>query len=258
MHNPELSNKIFIGVVEENKDPKRLGRVKVRIPLYFENISTENIPWASPWKDLNGNEFSAPDVGKIVSVVFDQGNPYMPEYIYAEHYNINLEEKLKSLKDSDYTTFKSIFLDHQTQIYRSQSEGLRIDHEFSNINITKDGNIDVNLRDNSKKLNLGSPDADQQVVLGTDFMSWMDEFVNALLSPAYASTPIGSPVAPLPNIVEVCIKYQTLRLDKFLSSHVRVPTNRTIKPQKRKSTNQKGDNWSTTQKKNNLNDRKSR
>jgi hypothetical protein len=256
MHNPEISNKIFLGVVEDNNDPKRLGRVKVRIPLYFENIDTENIPWASPWKDLNGNEFSAPDVGKIVSVVFDQGNPYLPEYIYAEHYNINLENKLKALKESDYPTFKAIFLDDKTQIYRSESEGLKIDHEFSNINITKNGNINVNLRDNLAKLNLGSPDADQQVVLGTDFMDWMDSLVDALLQSPYTNA--GGPVMPLPNIVEVLLKYQALRLDKFLSNHVRVPTNRTIKEQTRESLDQKGDNWSTTQKKNNPNATKSR
>ena len=255
MHNPEISNKIFLGVVEDNNDPKRLGRVKVRIPMYFENIPTDVIPWASPWKDLNGNEFSAPDVGKIVSVVFDQGNPYLPEYIYAEHFNINLENKLKSLKESDYPTFKAIFLDDKTQIYRSESEGLKIDHQFSNINITKNGNINLNLRDNQAKLNLGSPDADQQVVLGTDFMEWFDSLMNTLLSSPYWN--LGGPVSPNPNLVEVITRYKTLRLDKFLSQHVRVPTNRAIKEQRRESIDQKGDNWSTTQKKNNPNDRKS-
>lgn len=256
MHNPEISNKIFLGVVEDNNDPKRLGRVKVRIPLYFENIATENIPWASPWKDLSGNEFSAPDIGKIVSVVFDQGNPYLPEYIYAEHFNVNLENKLKSLQENDYPTFKAIFLDDKTQIYRSESEGLRIDHVFSNINITKNGNINVNLRDNSTKLNLGSPDADQQVVLGTDFMDWMDKFIEALTNSPYFNG--GGPVVVNPILAEALIDYKIKRLDKFLSSHVRVPTNRTIKEQTRDSLDQKGDNWSTTVKKNNPNDRKSR
>ena len=44
MHNPEISNKIFIGVVEKNDDPKRLGRVKVRIPLYFDEIDIDSVP----------------------------------------------------------------------------------------------------------------------------------------------------------------------------------------------------------------------
>lgn len=110
MDKEELSKKIFIGIVEDNADPKRLGRVKVRIESVYDEMPTEDIPWASSWKDLDGNEFNMPDVGKMVSVVFDHGNIYKPEYIYADHYNINLENKLKSLSDDDYKSFKGIML----------------------------------------------------------------------------------------------------------------------------------------------------
>ena len=44
-------------------------------------------------------------------------------------FNINLENKLKSLKESDYPTFKAIFLDDKTQIYRSESHEWR-EHRF--------------------------------------------------------------------------------------------------------------------------------
>lgn len=253
MHNPEISNKIFIGVVEKNDDPKRLGRVKVRIPLYFDEIDIDSIPWARPWKDLNGNEFSVPDVGKIVSVVFDQGNPYMPEYIFAEHYNINLEKKLESLNKSDYPSFKALFLDHSTQIYRSESEGLKIDHEYSNMNITKNGSINMNLKDNSAKLNLGSPDPDQRVVLGDNFMKWMDKFMEALSAPGsnYLTGPApGAAVGIAPGLAQVYLEYKSSRQNKFLSKHVRVPENDKIKEQTRDYENQKGDRWQTTKKTN--------
>lgn len=252
MHNPEISNKIFIGVVEKNDDPKRLGRVKVRIPLYYDEIDTDSIPWARPWKDLNGNEFSAPDVGKIVSVVFDQGNPYMPEYIFSEHYNTNLEKKLKELSNSDYPSFKAVLFDHSTQIYRSESEGLKIDHEYSNINLRKNGNININLKDNSTKLNLGSPDPDQRVVLGDNFMKWMDQFIEALVVPGsgYLTSVPGAPVGVAGPLAEAYTSYQSLRQSKFLSKHVRVPENDKIKEQRRSYENQKGDKWSTTKKTN--------
>lgn len=103
----KLLNKIFIGIVEDNLDEKRLGRVRVRvINVFDEGIETDCLPWASPWKDLNGNEFNVPEVGKIVSVVFDEGNAYKPEYIFAEHYNANLESKLGSLSDGAYKSMK--------------------------------------------------------------------------------------------------------------------------------------------------------
>ena len=122
MDKKKLKESIFIGVVEDNQDPKKLGRIKVRVHSVYDKIPTDDLPWARAWKDLDGNQFNIPDVGKIVSVVFDDGDVHIPEYIYAEHYNINLENKLKSLSDSDYKTFKGIMVDHSTQIYRSETE----------------------------------------------------------------------------------------------------------------------------------------
>ena len=160
----------YIGVVEENEDPKKLGRCRVRVIDIFDDIPKDDIPWASPWKDLNGNEFNVPDKGKILTVVFDSGNIYKPEYIYAEHYNINLENKLQNLSNDDYLSMKSLFFDHSTQIYRNTSEGLRLDHEYTNINLDKNGNILLNLRDNKSIITLGSKDSDEEAVLGTTFM----------------------------------------------------------------------------------------
>src|ERR1035437_6593283 len=106
----------YIGIVEVNIDPKKLGRCRIRVVDIFDNIPTNDIPWSSSWKDLNGNAFNVPEVGKIVTVVFDSGNIYKPEYIYADHYNINLEKKLSDISNSDYPTMKSLIFDHKTQI----------------------------------------------------------------------------------------------------------------------------------------------
>lgn len=250
----ELKSKIFIGVVEDNQDPKRLGRCKIRVFNVFEEIPTDDIPWATPWKDLNGNEFSVPDVGKMVTVVFDSGNPYKPEFIYAEHYNVNLQKKLQDIPDSDYTTFKTVLFDHSTQIYRSESEGLRLDHEYSNINLTPDGNININLRDNNSKSNIGSPDASQAAVLGTSFMAWMDKFVKELLGGGggpYLGN-LGAPVVASPGFVDVLLEYQKDRTPKFLSRHLWLVDNNEVKEQKRDYKKQYGDTWKSTVVTNNL------
>src|ERR1035437_5707727 len=98
----------YVGIVEDNEDPKKLGRCKVRVLDLFDEIPVADIPFASPWKDLNGNEFNVPEKGKVVTVVFDQGNIYKPEYIYSDHYNVNLEKKLGSLSGKDYTSMKAL------------------------------------------------------------------------------------------------------------------------------------------------------
>jgi len=58
-------SRTYIGVVEDNEDPKKLGRVRARVLDLFDDMPIDDIPWASPWKDLNGNEFNVPEKGKV-------------------------------------------------------------------------------------------------------------------------------------------------------------------------------------------------
>lgn len=249
MDSEKLKRETFLGVVVDNKDPFRLGRCKIKVFQIFDRLETEDIPWATPWKDLNGNEFTIPEIGKIVSVVFDQGNKYTPEYIYAQNFNVNLERKLKNISVDDYQSMRAVLVDHSTQIYRTQSEGLKIDHEYTNINIDQYGNILMNLRDNKSIITLGSKDSDEEVVLGTTFMRWFDDLVSCLLGEnggAYIDK-TAAPVTAGPKLTETLLKYSLLK-EKFLSRHVRLPKNDLIAPQGREYINQRGDFENATRK----------
>lgn len=244
----ELKNQIFVGVVEDNNDPKRLCRIKVRVFNIFDDIPVEDMPWSVPWKDLGGNVGGVPEVGKVVSVVFDEGNPYKPEYIKAEHFNINLENKLKAISEEDYLSFSSLMFDHSTQIFVSKSTGLKLDHEYTNINLDKDGNINLNLRDNNSKVLVGSPDSAQAAVLGTSFMAWMDTFIDNLLGAnggPYLGN-LGAPVIANPAMIQCCLEYKASRTPKFLSDRVWIVDNLEVKPQKREYIDQQGDKWKST------------
>jgi hypothetical protein len=247
MTKEELKARIFIGVIEDNVDPKRVGRCKVRVMNIFDEIPAEHLPWATPWKDLNGNSALIPDKGKVVSVIFDDGNPYKPEYIYAEHYNVNLEKKLKELNDSDYTSMKALMFDHKTQIYSNDSEGLKIDYKFNNINITKD-DINVNLKDNFGHVNIGTPTANQQAILGNHWLDWFDKFVENLLGAnggPYLGN-LGAPVLANPAFLDVLNEYALYRNPKFLSHHVNLVDNEYVDKQDRICEPQIGDNWKST------------
>ena len=220
------ANKTYIGVVEDNDDPKKIGRLKIRVMDVFDEMSVEDIPWASPWKDLNGNTFNVPEKGKVLVVLFDQGDTYKPEFIFADHYNANLEKKLESISGDNYKSMKSLIFDHKTQIYVNDEEGVKIDHKYNNVNITEN-TIDFNLKDNNRHVNIGDATAAQQAILGNHWMDWFDEFVDNLLGnkagPFLGN--IGAPVVPNPAFIQVLLKYKKLRDPVFLSHHVNIVDN---------------------------------
>jgi hypothetical protein len=249
-------NKTYIGIVEDNNDPKKMGRVKVRVVDVFDDIELDDIPWATPWKDLNGNYFNTPEKGKVLIIVFDQGDSNKPEFIFSDHYNINLENKLKSLSDDNYTTMKSLIFDHRTQIYVNEEEGLKLDHKYNNVNITEH-TIDLNLKDNNRNVNIGDAAASQQAILGNHWMDWFDEFVDNLLGakggPFLGN--LGAPVVPNPAFISILQKYKALRDPVFLSHHVNIVDNNkvtTVKNTEREDDPQLGDNWQSTVKENEL------
>ena len=245
--------KSYVGVVEDNNDPKKLGRVRVRVLNVFDDLSVDDIPWARPWKDLNGNGFNIPDKGKIVTVIFESANIYKPEYISADHFNINLEKKLSGLSESDYLTMKALIFDHKTQIYVNEGEGLKMDHKFNVINI-KDKSINVNLKDNFGKINLGTANSTQRAILGDNFLNWFDDFVKILIGdkggPFLGN--LGAPVIATPALMSNIQIYQQKKEPKFLSKNVYIVDNEYVTKLDRIAEGQKGDTWTSTVKDNNV------
>ena len=258
------ANKTYIGTVEDNNDPKKLGRCKIRVLDVFDEktkddkyeISLEDLPWATPWKDVNGNNFNLPEKGKVVTVVFEDGNKNTPEYISSDHYNVNLEKKLEQLAEADYLSMKALIYDHKTQIYVNDSEGLKLDHKFNNVNI-RETSINVNLKDNFGKINLGSPNSTQRAILGDNFTNWLDEFLNILMGdkggPFLGN--LLSPVVATPALMAQIQLYRSLKDPKILSKNVYIVDNDSVVTQERTdggaakgsvTEGQKGDTWAST------------
>ncbi len=219
-----LNNKIFVGLVEENKDEKRKGRVKVRVQGVFNDIVLEHIPWSSPFRGSDGKNFSVPAIGKIVNVIFPQGNLYEPQYIYSENYNINLQDKLNDLDLAEYTNFTALLFDHRCQISVDDT-ALNLDY-FGNAIRIKSTDIDIKLKDNTQLLNLGHSDCDQDAVLGTHFFEWMDKFMQTLLKPTSLVGNFGAPVLR-PEIDQLITEYQSIR-PTFVSNNVKIVDNSKI------------------------------
>lgn len=74
--------------VENNMDPRKLGRIKARVYPFFVDIKAEDLPWAVPAMAIStgsGNgtgTFCVPDVGTFIWVFFEAGNYYQPVYAF--------------------------------------------------------------------------------------------------------------------------------------------------------------------------------
>lgn len=223
-----LKNNEFIGIVEDNADPDKKQRVRVRIPyLHGEarDIPTDSLPWAQPTRDNNGLTFTVPDKNKIVNVTFPSGNLYYPVYNNAQHLNINLQKKVETYSGDAYTSFISLCYNHNTQIFIEEEKGLNIIHKFNGINITKEM-IAVNLKDNQSTLYLGDDKAAQEVMLGTNFMEWFDTLMQTLMN-AYIGNN-GAPCVANPDLINVFTQYQSKR-PTFLSQHIYAIDNNKIR-----------------------------
>ncbi len=219
-----FEKKIYMGIVEDNYDPNRKGRIKVRVQSLYNVIPTENIPYASPFMDIAGKEYKVPAVGKIVNVLFLSNDIYDPLYIYAENYNINLENKLSSLSNDEYINFVALLFDERTQI-SADSEELTIDHFYNKITINKES-INHELKDNTQKLNLGDRSAGQDVVLGNHWFDWFDKFVDKLIQPTSLLGNMSAPVIK-PEIDALLTEYKAIRTT-FVSNHVKVVDNNQV------------------------------
>ena len=73
----DFTNKIYFGLVEDNIDPKRKGRIKVRVQSIFDDIILSDIPFALPYKEFVGENFAVPAIGKIVNIIFENNTIFL-------------------------------------------------------------------------------------------------------------------------------------------------------------------------------------
>lgn len=152
-------NSRWTGKVVDNNDPDKLGRVKIIVFGYYDDLAEFALPWAIP--DLNyiggsNGNFVIPEIGTFVRGYFDQGDIQKPVYdsiAFSEMTAKNVTKNLTINKLEDYP-HKMVLMETDQGDYMTlnRKDGETIFHHRTGLVITigGDGSLTINTGMNYK------------------------------------------------------------------------------------------------------------
>jgi Type VI secretion system/phage-baseplate injector OB domain len=211
----------YRGFVVNNMDPKRLGRLTLRIPSVLGREVVTG--WAMPCLPYGGQKnqgfLCIPDIGAGVWVEFEEGDLEFPIWVGTFWGEPGGNSEIPTLNDPDgkerkneqkQPTRKIIKTNkgHTIQFEDADNEEMVTIIEATHkhvVTLNKDG-IQITDGANGNKIilgkdgiQLGSSGANEPFVLGEKFAANVSEFIKALKAHTHTSTAPGSPTsAPLP------------------------------------------------------------
>ena len=129
------SQKTYLGRIVDNKDPLYQGRAKINVFGIFDDIPTEDIPWADQISGMTfgsgfgGGNLSIPRIGTVVAVTFEAENYYKMEYEYIKETSPDLIEELKqenSYEGSQIIAYDGEALPGVLKMMYTRSKGLML------------------------------------------------------------------------------------------------------------------------------------
>lgn len=137
----------YLGLVEDNNDPEKLGRIRVRIAPYSE-MSKEDLPWASPMLGTHGNSaeyggLNVPELGSQVRVSFPSRDFTAPYYSGAELNRVNRTTFFDD--DYPYTYGYKDSVGNFVKINKERGTAQFQHYTTTNLQVAPDGSIKIGL-----------------------------------------------------------------------------------------------------------------
>lgn len=150
-------DKIFIGTVEDIDDPRREGRCRVRVfGIHGDSteIPTSDLPWAYPGKkgtffgkDGKGGSISIPKLNSVVTIKFNNGNVYSPEYYNIHELAEDVKSELNQEGEYEGTHIMLFDGDEDLKIWYTVNKGLTFKLGNAVFNLNKEEGISAILND---------------------------------------------------------------------------------------------------------------
>jgi len=189
LYKDNLRDTHWLGEVVDNADPDNFGRCKVKVFGKFDLLEIEAIPWATPMNRDNVGSHHTPNIGDIVSIRFDNGNIYHPEYWFQINQNKELKDEVLDTTGEPENVVSLVYdATRNIRIYQSDVDGLVIAHGKDG----KDSEPLIRLSDDGKiflyaaNIYIATPEGDdfndmgntsQPAVRGGSLEAWLDEYL---------------------------------------------------------------------------------
>ena len=196
----DLLDKQFLGIVVDIDDPRKEGRARVRVASIYDEIPVEDIPWAFPknrgtsfGQGGKGGSVSIPKLNSVVAVVFDNGNPYSPEFFSIQE----LADHVKSELDSEYEGSHIVLFDgdQELKIWFTVGKGLTLSVKGASINLAPDNLVTITT---DNKVVIDSPNVElgkSSSAAVSEYIIKGETFLNLFNAHTHASA--GAPPVPL-------------------------------------------------------------
>lgn len=182
---------MYRAFVTDNKDPEQLGRLKLEIPQIYGKETHDYWAWSVGMSAGNNvGFFAVPNIGDMVWVSFENGDPTYPIWFYGHFAKGDMMDKAKA----DYPEKKvmrttsgnyMMFDDKNKLIEFEQADGTGIDIQKNKVNLGKIGN------------------AAQPVLLGDDAVTKLEDMCSRMedicdqMTSLTVLTPVGVSSVPV-------------------------------------------------------------
>jgi hypothetical protein len=121
----------YIGRVEDNNDPDKLGRCKIRVfGVFGLDIPTNDLPWATTDANFTGSSIGGlviPTVGTLVRVRFENNEVYNPIYTTK----VGNKGKLTSERNEDYPDSMIMFETEEGEFFKINRKSMESTYRHS-------------------------------------------------------------------------------------------------------------------------------